>query len=222
MLRFAVVVAMFACSHPGPAPSAPVPPPPTTSGAPDCAATSANVARVLAAETTKVHEVAAAVERHCRDDGWVAEARSCIAAAADHAAAHACAHDQLSGIQYDRVVGEISALIPHHPPDTESSGGGTQAEIAARLAGEGKTLMYANQFAAASAKFREAAAHVPDPRYFFDLCAALYQEGKFAEALSACNAADSNNPTAELHAKVGKLGEVIKTEAAKQSVQLHH
>ena len=178
------------------------------------------MARVLAGETPSVREVAAVVERHCREDGWVAEARTCIAGAADHAAAHACAHDQLSGIQYDRVIAEITPLLPHH--DTEASGGGTQAEIAARLAEEGKTLMYATKFADASAKFREAAAHVPDPRYFFDLCAAVYQEGKFDEALAACNAADNNQPTAELHVKIGKLAEAIKAEAAKQAIPLRH
>ncbi len=215
MLRFAIAVAMFACSHPAPAPA---PPPPSPSGAADCAATAAHAARVLAAETTSVHEVEAAVDRHCRDDGWTADARTCITGAADHAAAHACAHDRLTGVQYDRVVADLTALMPHH----DAAEPGSQAEIAARLVDEGKKRMYASDFAGASAKFREATERVPDPRSFFDLCTSLYQEGKFDEALSACRAAENNQPTPELYDKLEKLSALIKAEAAKQSVQLQH
>ncbi|HVK87528.1 MAG TPA: hypothetical protein VM513_25600 [Kofleriaceae bacterium] len=95
-----------------------------------------------------------------------------------------------------------------------------QADLAARLNEEGKTLMYAQKYAEASAKFRDAVARVPEPKYFFNLCTSLFQEGKFGEAMTACNAVEKNNPTPELQTKAQKLIGRIETEAKAQGVVL--
>ena len=69
----------------------------------------------------------------------------------------------------------------------------SQAEIASKLNDEGKALMYDGKYAEASAKFRDAGARVPEPKYFFHLCMSNYQQGKFDEAITACNAADKHS-----------------------------
>ena len=96
----------------------------------------------------------------------------------------------------------------------------SQAEIAAKLNEEGKTLMFANKFAEATAKFRAAVARVPEPGYFVNLCTSLFQEGKFGEALTACNAVANNNPSADQRAKADRLTARIKDEAKAQNVSV--
>lgn len=95
----------------------------------------------------------------------------------------------------------------------------TQAEIAARENEEGKTLMFSGKYAEASAKFQDAVARVPEPKYFFNLCTSRFQEGKFGEALTACNAADKNADD-KLKTKTAKLVEKIQEEAQKQGIDL--
>lgn len=95
-----------------------------------------------------------------------------------------------------------------------------QAEIAARLNEEGKELMFDGKFAEATAKFRDASARSNEPGHFFNLCTSLFQEGKFSEAMTACNAASNNNPAPELQGKVDKLVGKIEEEAKKQGVPL--
>lgn len=97
----------------------------------------------------------------------------------------------------------------------------SQADIAARLNEEGKQLMFANppRYAEASAKFQEAHSRAPEPKYFFNHCTSLFQEGKFGEALTACNAADKNADD-KLKPKIAKLTERIREEAKKQNVDL--
>ena len=97
----------------------------------------------------------------------------------------------------------------------------SQAEIAAKLNDEGKDALYAINYAQASAKFREAVARVPEPKYFFNLCTSLYSEGKFDEALTACNAVGNNKPAPDLLAKTDKLVGRIKDEAKTQGLELH-
>jgi len=97
----------------------------------------------------------------------------------------------------------------------------SQADIASKLNDEGKDAMYAQNFAQASAKFREAVARVPEPKYFFNLCTSLFQEGKFDEAITACNAVGNNKPIPELQAKTDKLVGRIKDEAKTQGLELH-
>ncbi len=95
----------------------------------------------------------------------------------------------------------------------------TQAEIAARENEEGKNLLFDGKYADASAKFQDAVARVPEPKYFFNLCTSRFQEGKFGEALTACNAADKNGDD-KLKAKTAKLVEKIQEEAKKQGIDL--
>ncbi len=97
----------------------------------------------------------------------------------------------------------------------------SQADIASKLNDEGKDAMYAQNFAQASAKFREAVARVPEPKYFFNLCTSLFQEGKFDEAVTACNAVGNNKPAPDLQAKTDKLVGRIKEEAKNQGLELH-
>ena len=94
----------------------------------------------------------------------------------------------------------------------------SQAEIANRLNDEGKEAMYGKQYSQASAKFRECVARVPEPKYFFNLCTALFQEGQFGEALVACDAVANNNPSPELAAKATKLIAKIEGEATAQGL----
>jgi hypothetical protein len=96
----------------------------------------------------------------------------------------------------------------------------SQPEIAAKLNEDGKELMYANKYAEASAKFREAVARVPESKYFFNLCTSLFQEGKFSEALTACAAVEKNNPSPELTGKANKLSTRIKDEAKQQGLDV--
>lgn len=95
----------------------------------------------------------------------------------------------------------------------------SQAEIAERLNEEGKQLMFAEKYAEASAKFQDAHSRVPEPKYFFNHCTSLFQEGKFGEALTACNAADKN-ADARLKEKIAKLVQRIQDEAKTQGVDL--
>jgi hypothetical protein len=95
----------------------------------------------------------------------------------------------------------------------------SQAEIAARLNEEGKQLMFAEKYAEASAKFQDAHGRVPEPKYFFNHCTSLTAEGKFGEALTACNAADKN-ADAKLKDKIAKLVTKIRQTADEQGVEL--
>src|SRR4051812_6424892 len=97
----------------------------------------------------------------------------------------------------------------------------SQAELAAQANEEGKQLMYADKYAEAAKKFQEAVARVPEAKYFINLCTARLQEGKLDEALTACQAVDLNNPSAEQKDRAGKLTERIRQEADKQHLALH-
>src|SRR4051812_46593165 len=95
----------------------------------------------------------------------------------------------------------------------------TQAEIAAKENEAGKAMLFEGKYAEASAKFQDAVARVPEPKYFFNLCTSRFQEGKFGEALTACNAADKAGDD-KLKAKVAKMIEKIQDEAKKQGIDL--
>ena len=96
----------------------------------------------------------------------------------------------------------------------------SQADIAAKENDEGRDLMYQGNYAAASDKFHDAAARVPEAKYFFNLCTSLYQEGKFGLAITACDSADKNNPDAHLKDKLAKLEQRIQDEAKSQGIDL--
>lgn len=109
--------------------------------------------------------------------------------------------------------GALAALVA--PAHAQS-----QAEIAAKYNEEGKELMYSNKYPEATGKFQQAVARVPEPKYFFNLCTSLFQEGRFGEALTACNAVEKNNPSPEQTAKTEKLTSRIRDEAKHQNIKL--
>lgn len=97
----------------------------------------------------------------------------------------------------------------------------SQAEIAEKLNKEGRQLLFENQYPEATAKFRQAIARVPaEPKYFLNLCVSLFYEGKFGEALTACNAVNNNNPSPEQRAKSDQLTEKINKEAKAQGISV--
>jgi len=102
-----------------------------------------------------------------------------------------------------------------------SSAHAQQAELAEKLNDEGKELLYQQKFPEAIEKFRQAVARVPEPRYFANLCGALFQVGKFDEAMTACNSVEKNNPTPKTKANADKLIAEINAEAEKQHITLH-
>jgi TolA-binding protein len=107
----------------------------------------------------------------------------------------------------------VDEPMPAEPTDKLSNddlepskpGGKGQAAIAAKLNTEAIALVRKSKFADASSKFRDAVSRVPEASYFFNLCVSLHQEGKFAEALTSCDAVKSNGPTTALEAKTEKL-----------------
>lgn len=97
-----------------------------------------------------------------------------------------------------------------------------QADIANRLNDEGKAAMYKNDYATAIQKFRDAVARVPEPKYFNNLCTALFQDGQFDDAITACNAvlAEKSGATPEQRDKAQKLVTRITEEAKAQGKPL--
>ena len=132
----------------------------------------------------------------------------------------------------DRIVAEARAqgiLLttsggPATPPVVEADAApppsGGQAALAAKLSDEGEKLVHAQKYAEASARFREAVARVPEPKYFYNLCTSLFQEGKFSEALSACAGGKRNYPSAALAAKIDAMIARIRAEAKAQNISL--
>jgi tetratricopeptide (TPR) repeat protein len=102
------------------------------------------------------------------------------------------------------------------PPKPESSA--SQAEIAAKLNEEGKAEMYASRFDNAAKKFQEAVAHVPEPKYSFNLGTALFQLGRFDEAQTALRALRTLSPSEQLALKAKKLLEKIDQERKAQGL----
>jgi tetratricopeptide (TPR) repeat protein len=105
---------------------------------------------------------------------------------------------------------------PLKKPPTDAK----QAQLADTLNQEGVTAMNIKQYAVASTKFRDAVARDPDPKYFYNLCTSLYFEGKFGEALTACNVALRYDVPADLKAKTEKQIALIKDEAKRQNIDL--
>src|SRR5262245_28480395 len=68
------------------------------------------------------------------------------------------------------------------------------AQRAEQLNTAGKADLAAKPMRAAEAaeKFRQAIVLVPDGKYYYNLCMALYHEGKLTEALTACKAVKDN------------------------------
>jgi len=83
---------------------------------------------------------------------------------------------------------------------------------------DGIAAMKQGKFGDATTKFRDAVARVPDPSYFLNICMSLYQEGKFSEALVACDAVANNNPKPATKGKAEQMGARIKVAAKKQNI----
>jgi hypothetical protein len=228
MKRVTLTVVLAACGS-SPPPATPVAP------QPDCAGVVATTRRFINTDHTPPAErerIAGVVALHCVEDQWPVQATSCITAAADLAGAHACMGQHLTVVVHDRLMAALraepmqAAVVERPPPPalepetTVAPASGSQAAIAAKLNDDGSKLFLAKSFADASMKFRDAVARVPEPRYFFNLCLSLYQEGKFAEALTACDAGTRQNPPALLRAKLDKASNMIRGEANAQGVNI--
>ena len=96
----------------------------------------------------------------------------------------------------------------------------SQADIASKENDDGKALMFQKDYKGAAEKFRDAADRAPEAKYFFNLCSAVYQEGIFGEAMTACNNADKLSPDDALKGKLGKLEDKIRSDAADQHIDL--
>ena len=206
-----VFVVAAGCSHPAP-PPAPAPP------APDCAAAVEGAMRIVAPHVKTAGDLErarGAVALRCVEDKWTVEATRCIAAVTEPDAAHKCLHDHATPAQRDALFKSLEGLLADAAPPT-----GESATIAKQLADEGVAALTSGNFAVASAKFREAIARVPEPKYFFDLCVSLFQEGKFGEAMTACHAARANQASPGLNEKIQKLEDKIKAEARSQGITL--
>jgi hypothetical protein len=86
--------------------------PPSSASASDCPSTAAVIARVLAAETEpkQASSVQTAVAQRCADDGWTAEARSCLSAATSSEALGDCGYNHLTQAQGDKLKQATASL----------------------------------------------------------------------------------------------------------------
>ncbi len=114
----------------------------------------------------------------------------------------------------------VPETVESTAPRVSNSDHTPQAEVAAQKNAEGEQQMKAKQYAKSSALFRDAAARGPEPIYFFNLCASLFQEGKFGESLTACNATLKHGPPPALETKTKQMMERIRLEAKHQGVTL--
>ncbi len=223
MKRLAFVLALTGCSSP-PKPATPAP----AAAQPDCNAAVATTARFLAqrnATAADAERVKATVALHCVEDHWTAATTTCVGGAQDQQAAHTCLRETLTVTQHENIMAALKDAAPSSahdakPAETITSAGSSQVEIAAKLNDEGKELMFKSDWVAATMKFRDAVARVPEPKYYFNLCMALYSDGKFGEAMTACQASLKNQPDPVLRGKVEKLIERVKKEAKSQGIVL--
>lgn len=86
-----------------------------TAPADRCGAAGANTARVITAAeprapATLTADIGSAVARHCRADGWTAQAQECVAKAADDKAFDLCG-PMLTEAQTDAADKEIDAIV---------------------------------------------------------------------------------------------------------------
>ncbi|MBL0216750.1 MAG: hypothetical protein IPQ07_23075 [Myxococcales bacterium] len=225
----AVTLVLASCTG-SPPPATPVAP------APDCGAAVATTGRFLDGHHTpadEVERIKGIVALRCVEDHWTAAATTCVGSAADLNTAHACMRDTLTVTQHQRIMAAfesahppdaptaqppaVAPLVPESSPPTAAPG---QAAIAAKLNDEGSALFVKKEFATASRKFREAVARVPEAKYFLNLCLSLFNEGKFDEALVACQAGTQQSPEAALQLKLDKASELIKREAHSQGLDL--
>lgn len=93
------------------------------------------------------------------------------------------------GLLAAALAATLSILMPAPAAAQQTSA----SERAAQLNDEGKRLwLEENNLAAAVDKFRQATVLSPEGRYYFNLCYALHQLGRYREALTACEAVEPN------------------------------
>jgi hypothetical protein len=86
-----------------------------------------------------------------------------------------------------------------------------QNKKAEALNDEGKDLYSEKKdFEGAAAKFRQAIAISPDPRYYFNLCSALDRLELYDQALEACDGVFAHKPRADLAQKTGAKAAEIR------------
>jgi hypothetical protein len=112
------------------------------------------------------------------------------------------------------IIGLVSATA------TMALAQGTDETAAAAANEKGKERLFASDFAGASAQFRTAAAASTLPKYSFNLCTSLFQQGLFSEAMAACKEARGRNPDAKLSDKITAQEQKIKAEATAQGYSL--
>ncbi|HSK05068.1 MAG TPA: hypothetical protein VK932_27655, partial [Kofleriaceae bacterium] len=113
----------------------------------------------------------------------------------------------------------VAACLAASALATSAYAQSSQTEIAEKYNKEGRQLLFENKYAEATAKFRQAIARTPgEPKYFLNLCVSLFYEGKFGEALTACNAVGNNNPSEEQRKQAALLTDRIDKEAKAQGV----
>lgn len=95
---------------------------------------------------------------------------------------------------------------------------GTQPQIAWQTNRDGVALVKQKKYPEATMKFRDAVARLPEAAYFYNLCHALFLEGKFAEALVACNAVGQNEPKPALQYKAERMSRRIKAAANSEGI----
>lgn len=88
-----------------------------------------------------------------------------------------------------------------------------QAEEAAQAESmnEEARASYSNgEYRQAVAQFRQAIAHSPDARYYFNLCSALVRVGELEDALEACSEVENHDPSSDVQLRADrKLREIL-------------
>jgi tetratricopeptide (TPR) repeat protein len=102
-----------------------------------------------------------------------------------------------------REVGNASTTRPTEMPPVTARNANT-------LNTEGKAFMRDRQYGEAAARFRQAYALDPQPKYLFNLAVTLYQEGKCGESITALNQVLSSRADDELKEKARS----VKAKAA--------
>jgi hypothetical protein len=93
-------------------------------------------------------------------------------------------------------------------------------DLAAQANQAGVDLMVKSKFADAVVQFKEAVAHDPQAKYYFNLCTGDYQVGQFRDALDACKAVAKLKAPADLQAKTDKLLAKVRADAKAQSITI--
>jgi hypothetical protein len=118
----------------------------------------------------------------------------------------------ISGCGLPRVARVEPNPEPTPPPpadaDTEAIARGEQ------LNNEGKTLFRAADVQGAAAKFHEAIAAYPDPRYYFNLCFAYESLKRYDDAITTCKQVLELNPDERLVEKTNERIQIIGQKKA--------